>query len=563
MIRSTRRPRAVTRSSTAPSRAARSAAPALILIPALLAAACGSSDSSTSTTEGPARAESLTVAVAKDTGPLNIFAGASDQMTELVYDKLLSPSPYVADPQPWLATDVRQVDPTTWEVDLRDDVTWHDGEAFTADDVAFSFHYMHAAPTGRFTHHVNDTPSISTVEATSPTSVRFVCDYACPELGTVTLADLPVLPEHVWSKVDPATAKEVTDLPIGTGPFELVDYSPTTGYRFEANADYFAGAPTVDELVMPVIADSSAAFTALSSGQVDAVDRALTPELVDQFTASNDIGTITVAPLTYPELKLNFTREPFAQNDFRAALNFAVDRDQMLDIVGLGQGRPGTQGYVHPDAPFADPDASTPYDPAQATALLDSLGWKDIDGDGTRENPAGEDAPFTLIVNGGDAPQVRAAELIAEDFAEVGIDVVVSPLDAGSLSDASAKKNFDLYVTTNSPHAVADSTQFIMSHRSGNLWSHPDLAYPEFDALYEKWRATETNESRIAAMQEMQELFNRQPTAIALYYPDETWAFRADRFAGWVETPGYGIVHKWSFLPSDVVDAANAEAPQD
>ncbi|NLU60784.1 hypothetical protein HCA61_00695 [Rhodococcus sp. HNM0563] len=64
-------------------------------------------------------------------------------------------------------------------------------------------------------------------------------------------------------------------------------------------------------------------------------------------------------------------------------------------------------------------------------------------------------------------------------------------------------------------------------------------------------------------MQEMQELFNRQPTAIALYYPDETWAFRSDRFAGWVETPGYGIVHKWSFLPFDVVDAANAEAPQD
>lgn len=532
-------------------------------MPALLAAACGSSDTSSSSANGPAEAESLTVAVAKDTGPLNIFAGASDQMTELVYDKLLSPSPYVAEPQPWLATEVRQVDATTWEVDLRDDVNWHDGEAFTADDVAFSFHYMHAAPTGRFTHHVNDTPSISTVEATSPTSVRFVCDYACPELGTVTLADLPVLPEHIWSKVDPSKAKKVTDLPIGTGPFQLVDYSPTTGYKFEANADYFPGAPTVDELVMPVIADSSAAFTALSSGQVDAVDRALTPELVDQFTASNDIGTITVAPLTYPELKLNFTREPFAQADFRAALNFAVDRDQMLDIVGLGQGRPGTQGYVHPDAPFADPDANTPYDPAQATALLDSLGWKDVDGDGTRENPAGEAAAFTLIVNGGDAPQVRAAELIAEDFAEVGIDVVVSPLDAGSLSDASAKKNFDLYVTTNSPHAVADSTQFIMSHRSGNLWKHPDLAYPEFDALYEKWRVTETNESRIAAMQEMQELFNRQPTAIALYYPDETWAFRSDRFAGWVETPGYGIVHKWSFLPFDVVDAANAEAPQD
>lgn len=528
----------------------------------LLAAACGSGDP-TATATGPATADSLTIAITKDSGPLNIFAGQTDQMTELIYDKLLSPSPYVADPQPWLATSVRQVDATTWDVDLRDDVTWHDGEAFTPEDVVFSFHFMHAAPTGRFTHHVNDTPSISTIDVTGEHSVRFVCDYACPELGTVTLADLPILPEHVWSTIDPAKAKEVTDLPVGTGPFKLVDYSPTSGYRFEANTNYFAGTPTVGELVMPVIADSSAAFTALSSGQIDAADRALTPELVDRFTASSDIGVITVAPLSYPELKLNFTREPFAQADFRAALNLAVDRDQILDIVGLGQGRPGTQGYVHPDAPFADPDASTPYDPEGAKQLLDSLRWTDANADGLRENPQGEPSQFSLLVNGGDAPQVRAAELLAEDFAEVGIDVAVDPLDAGSVSDASAKKNYDLFITTNSPHAVADSTQFIMSHRSGNLWKHPDLAYPEFDALYDAWKVTETNDDRIAAMQDMQRLFNRQPTAIALYYPDEFWAFRADTFGGWVETPGYGIVHKWSFLPADVVEAANAEAPQD
>jgi peptide/nickel transport system substrate-binding protein len=540
----------------------RSHALPLVLVPALLVAACGSGDTA-DTASGPATADSLTIAIAKDSGPLNIFAGQTDQMTELVYDKLLSPSPYVAEPQPWLATDVRQVDATTWDVDLRDDVTWHDDEAFTPEDVVFSFHFMHAAPTGRFTHHVNDTPSISTIDVTGEHSVRFVCDYSCPELGTVTLADLPILPEHVWSKVDPAKAKEVTDLPVGTGPFKLVDYSPTSGYRFEANENYFAGTPTVGELVMPVIADSSAAFTALSSGQIDAADRALTPELVDRFTASSDIGVITVAPLSYPELKLNFTREPFVQSDFRAALNLAVDRDQILDVVGLGQGRPGTQGYVHPDAPFADPDASTPYGPEGAVQLLDSLRWIDTNGDGLRENPQGEPTQFSLLVNGGDAPQVRAAELLAEDFAEVGIDVAINPLDAGSVSDASAKKNYDLFITTNSPHAVADSTQFVMSHRSGNLWKHPDLVYPEFDALYDAWKVTETNEDRIAAMQDMQKLFNRQPTAIALYYPDEFWAFRADTFGGWVETPGYGIVHKWSFLPADVVETANAEAPQD
>ncbi|MFZ2174068.1 MAG: ABC transporter substrate-binding protein, partial [Rhodococcus sp. (in: high G+C Gram-positive bacteria)] len=209
-----------------------------LLAGALLAASCGSDGSSA--TDGPDTATSLTIALATDAGPMNIFKGLSDQMTELIYDKLLAPSPYVDDPQPWLATEVRQESATTWQVDLRDDVTWHDGEAFTADDVVFSFHFMHAAPTGRFTHHVNDTPSISTINKLDDTTVEFVCDYACPELGTVTLADLPILPEHVWALVDPDKAKEITDLPVGTGPFELVEYSTTSGYKLEANEDYFA-----------------------------------------------------------------------------------------------------------------------------------------------------------------------------------------------------------------------------------------------------------------------------------------------------------------------------------
>lgn len=547
------------RTPTSPAR--RNGAVAALLVPALLATACGSDDDSAGgTLAGPSSAARLTIAVDKDSGPLNIFAGQTDQMTELIYDKLLAPSPYVDDPQPWLATSVTQVDATTWEVALRDDVTWHDGEVLTADDVVFSFHYMHQAPTGRFTHHVNDTPSISTVEATADGGVRFVCDYACPELGTVTLVDLPVLPEHVWSQVDPAKAKEFTELPVGTGPYKLVDYSPTSGYRFEVNADYFAGTPTVDELVMPVITDSSATFTALRSGQIDATTRALTPELIDEFGNSSDISVIRTSPLRYPEVKLNFLEEPFSEAKFRTALNMAVDRDQLLEIVGLGQGRPATQGYVHPDAPYANPTES-PYDVEGANAILDELGYADKNGDGIRENSAGESLTYTIHADGGLAPDVRAAELLTEDFGKVGLDVSVVTVDTGSLSDIASKKTYDMYITTNSPHAVADSTQFIMSHRSGNLWKSPAVEYPEYDALYEKWKATETNEARLAVLDEIQDLYNKQPTTIGLYYPDEYYGVRADSFGGWVETPGYGIVQKWSFLPREVSETANAIAP--
>ena len=76
--------------------------------------------------------------------------------------------------------------------------------------------------------------------------------------------------------------------------------------------------------------------------------------------------------------------------------------------------------------------------------------------------------------------------------------------------------------------------------------------------LFERWGATTTTEDRLAVLQDMQTLFNRQPTSIPLYYPDDHWAFRSDRFAGWVESPGHGIVHKWSLLPPQVGRDAHA-----
>jgi peptide/nickel transport system substrate-binding protein len=126
------------------------------------------------------------------------------------------------------------------------------------------------------------------------------------------------------------------------------------------------------------------------------------------------------------------------------------------------------------------------------------------------------------------------------------------------VADLSKSRDFDMVIGSIGPHGVADPTQFIMSHRSGYLWRAPKLPYPEWDSLFGRWKQTTTIADRLDVLDEMQTLFNRQPTSIPLYYPDEYWAFQPDRFAGWVESPGYGIVHKWSLLPPQVGRDAGA-----
>lgn len=527
---------------------------------ALSAAACsGGTNAADSSVEGklsgPATADEVTIALDKDSGPINLFAGASDQLIELVYDKLLAPSPYGDEPQPWLATRVRQVDPVTWEADLRTDVTWQDGEPFTPDDVVFSIQYMHEAPTGRYTHHVNDTPYIDRAVRVDDDTVRFECRDACPSLAQVTLADLPIVAEHIWADVDPEQAKTVQDLPIGTGPYQLTSYSPTAGYTFTANTDYFAGTPTVRTLTMPVITDQSATFTALQSGEIDATTRTLSPELVTQFEGASDLDSITTQALSFPEVKMNFLSAPLDVPELRRALSDAVDKEQMLDIVALGQGRAATKGYPHPDAPFANPQNSTPSDSAAAVKALDALGYDDTDGDGVRELD-GKPIDLTMYVDSGRPQDVRAAELTVEDLAEVGIAVTIEGMDAATLTERSAEKTYDLLMSSIGAHGVADPDQFIMSHRSGYLWA-ADVAWDEWDAAYKTWLAQTTHAGRIDKMQDLQAIHNAAPTTVPLFYPEEHWAV-SQTFGGWVESPGYGIVHKWSFLPADVTNAAHS-----
>lgn len=535
---------------------------AIVLALVLLAAGCagdggepGAQDG-TGGAAGPTAADTVTVAFPSDEGPLNLFAQHEEALTELVYDKLLAPSPYVDDPQPWLAESVEQVDAGTWEVALRDDVTWHDGEAFTAEDVAFTVQLFKRAPAGRWTHHVTDTPTITEVEVVDDTTARFHCEGPCPFLGSVTLADLPMLPQHIWEDVEEPNS--VTDLPVGTGPYRLTSYDAESGYVFEANGDYFAGAPRVDELNMPIIEDPSTAFTALQTGEVDAVARQVSPELVDQFRSSPEITVADTSPLNYPELRVNYERPPFDRPAFRQALSAAVDRDELLETVWLGQGRPATRGYMHPDTPWSAPDVETTHQPDRARSLLDEAGLADGDGDGVRELPDGTPISFTIKVAGNEPTWIRAAQLLAEQFGEVGLSVTVEQLDPGSMGALFSSREFDTYVSGAPTHGVADPTQFIMSHESGYLWNLPEVPYPPMAELIDQWRATETIEARTDKLFEMERLFNRQPTSIPLYYPEGAMAYRADAFAGWAESPGYGLFHKWSLLPREVADEANA-----
>jgi peptide/nickel transport system substrate-binding protein len=498
------------------------------------------------------RVARLNIAIPQDGNnvtPYTVGDSTNDYLLGLVYDKLFSPSPYVSRPEPWLAESISKADDYTWIIKLRSGVKWHDGKPFTAEDVKFTLEFMRDGTPTRWAHHVSSVPKVSEVIVDDPLTLRVICDGPCPTFDVVTAADIPILPKHLWQRV--AEPRKFTqELAVGTGPYVLVEHVPDQFYRFEANEEYFKGRPMADELVMPIIKDPSTTFIALKTGEVDAAVRALPPELLDEFRTLKDFKAVRTASLSVVEAVMNIDKFPYEVKEFRKAVSLAIDRQAVLDTVALGRGIPASTGYFHPDSPWAKPGIHIPFDPAESRTLLDDLGFADQDGDGFREDPYGRQFVMSINVPANEPTRLRAWEMVTTQLSEVGLRAKVVSLDPGAHAEAYQSRTFDFWDWAGTPHSTSDPDQWIQSNWGGFLW-RKDKPYPEMHDLIQRWLQSDNVEQRRELGFQMQQLFSEFPAAIDLYFPDQFYAFRPDAYDLWADSPGYGIVHKWSLLPPD------------
>lgn len=475
----------------------------------------------------------LRIAIPKDYANLSVYtAGASDAdpYVGLIYDALFS-TPYVDDPQPLLATSATpRAGNRTWVVKLREGVTWHDGEPFTARDVVFTFELYRDGPPNRWTHHASQSPDMRRVEALDEHTVRITCAQPCPTLAKITLADLPILPEHVWSKVeDPATFDGTA---IGTGPYRVVRRVPGERYELEANDRYFAGEPVADRLVLSIIPEPSAAFLALRSGQVDAVGVPLAPQLVESFESDPDVDVVRATPLSDAELVFNMGRKPFDSTAARRAVMLAIDKDALLETVLLGRGISGSEGWPHPRSPWTGENPPMPYDPAQARRLIE------------REDLRGTE--MEILIPQQEPVLQRATELVAGDLRALGLEVSIRAMDSAAIFELAGKGRFDAYVWGATAHALADPTQLIQSFQSSSYLG--TYANREVKRLLEEAQEAATTREFRSLISQTHRLLPADPPVVPFFYPEQRYGVRPAAFDGWKGSPGLGVVNKFSLV---------------
>jgi len=469
-------------------------------------------------------------------------------------------------PQPLLATEWESnAGATEWTFTLRDDVTWHDGEPFTADDVAFTVRYQNDVVRGggAFT-----TLRGFEAEVIDDTHVMITTPQPEPELAR-KLNLIVMLPEHIWDGVGDVEDLEESDRQIteladhtGTGPYMMGDYDPDRSYTFLANENYFLGAPAVKKIVVPIIKDTTALFSALRSGEVDAVVSALPAENIADFQNQPNLTLLEGPAFSSRVLQINAAHKPFDDPIVRRAIGMMIDPQELVDVAKLGQAVIGSQGYIHPNLPGAAAGLTLKRDYAAANALLEGAGYVDSNNDGVRETPDGTPMSYEVVAWAEEPDMVRAADLLVEWGAAIGLDLRTAATETNAAVDLvwpgfnrseSGPGPFDLAVWNWSAGVLNVPSQALQ------LFYHSDVVTgrlnvdfyesSEMDTLLDALAASTDQDERADLMTQIQELAAEDLPFIILWYPVDTYAFDSTVYDGWRFLDGLGMINKLSFLP--------------
>ena len=366
-------------------------------------------------------------------------------------------------------------DGLTWTFRLREGVTWHDGQPFTSRDVDFTFNRViynedvetsaRAAFIFRFLDEESGEWKEDRMTVTAPDdyTVRFVLPTPfAPFLRSMGTA---IYPRHILEpRIDDGTFAETWSIDtdpsevIGTGPFTIERYDPGERIIFQRNPDYWLkddegnSLPYLDTVMQTIVADLSAELAAFRAGESDT--HGVLGEEFAQLDALQEEENFTIHrrgpafgttflgfnmnPGTNPE-----TGEPyvapeklkwFGNTAFRQAVAHSIDKETIIEDVLHGQGYPQWASVSPAAGDFHNPSVRRyEYDVDEANGILDGLGWTDRDGDGIREDDAGETIEFALITNTGNTVRGEVTQRIAAGLEEIGVRAVYQSIEFGDI----------------------------------------------------------------------------------------------------------------------------------
>ncbi len=435
--------------------------------------------------------------------------------------------------KPGLAVSWKALSDTEWEFKLRPGVKWHDGQPFTADDVAFTIQRVPNVPNSP-TNFAASVRAIAAVEVVDPLTVRFRTAQPYPLLPT-DLAAISIVSRHVGQNAtteDYNTGKAT----VGTGPYKLVSYVPGNRIELARNDDYWGGPQPWAKVSYRVITDAASRVAALLAGDVDVIDQVPTADKAKLKTTPNiklaeiqSLRMMFVVPdrshTANPVFVADAAGKPLAQNPFndlrvRQALSLAINRDALVSRIWEGSASatmqwlpPGTFGYIDDLKPPA-PDIK------KAKALLAEAGF-----------PQG----FRLTLHSPNdryPNDSRTAQAVAQMWNRIGVQTEVEALPFSTFISRGSHQEFGMYLiawgstTAEASYALANLVATANPKARLGAANFGRYTNPELDALLAKAQATIDDDARRALLQQAVKLAIDDVAVIPLLQLTNCWASR-------------------------------------
>ena len=446
-------------------------------------------------------------------------------------------------PIPELATAWKMSpDGKVWTYTIRPDVKWHDGVPLTAGDIAFTYNLIRDNQVYFYMSYMKD---ITKVEA--PDDTTLVITSRRPNSQMLAMY-VPILPEHLWSKIDPKKLLTLKDPPtVGSGPFVIEDVQKGRYVKMSANPDYFGGRPYANSVLFQIYTTEDALVQDYKTGALDVGVFAVPTSLrsVAGVPGSKEVAEPTVG---FVMLGFNCWTSPKSKGNplltdvrIRQAVAWAVDKANIAQSSMSGVAKVGTSVLSPAMGDWHWQPTTTEmvtYDPAKAKSILDAAGYVDRNGDGVREDAKGKPLDFKLVALANYPDEMNAGKMIVPYLKSVGIKARLEIMDEGAFNDIIYNnQGVDMYVWAWG--GDLDPGFQLSAFTTDQILNNNDSCYsnPEYDRLFAEQATTIDRADRLAVVHQMQQILYNDSPYVVLYYAANLQAYRADRWTGWQLAP--------------------------
>jgi len=440
------------------------------------------------------------------------------QLHNTVYESLISFNEKM-EVEPLLAKSwVISPDGQTVDLQIREDVKWHDGRSLTVDDVIFTIDLIkgNIKDVKKNTIYTSNLQSLVSVMEVDSSTVRVT--FAKPLSNALEVLTFPIIPKHQFTNEELANISTNSFKMIGTGPFKLEKHESTRVLELVRNENYWKSKPYIERIRAVIVPDEPAQLSLFENKDVDIAQ----PNSIDwaKYLDDKSVNLYEYTSNSFEFLGFNFKNNLLGDVNLRKAIAYGIDRHKLVSDIYLGHGtvanipiNPASWLYDESSMPIGN-------DTALAIQLLEE-NYSNTNASGIRVNGGGTPLRFKLLLNSDNSLRERQGHFIKEELKKIGIEVDIVSLEWEKYQNDLKSGNYDLALGGWELSFIPDLSFAVHSSRIGDT-NFIYYSNQYMDELLQSADGAPNRTKKLEAYHDLQQHYLEELPYITLFFKDSS-----------------------------------------